>query len=275
MSFADFVRRLFRGSAPPPMAGVNTAPSGDETTRWQKALADFGFPYIVVTSLEAEAALEAERQVGQQEGYSPVIIFPGLWISTPATPAARIKRARGVPLDRYDAGFGRAFLARKFAQLHQDLADDPECLDPAMFDDLQPIAAQSLSRGLHLHRKYNSATQSMEPVAEVAIMRIPTTDGDTIPVYLDWGGWNAAPSPLEICAVSRHWGETHGARLIAIGSDTIEFTVARKPATHAAAVALLKEHCCFSRDIWENDQGDMEQAAAQLRVSDTWFFWWD
>jgi hypothetical protein len=185
---------------------------------------------------------------------------------------ARLRAARR--LDRYDAAFGRAFLAREFAQLREALASDPEC-DPAVFDDLQPVEPRALMRGLFLLRQYNAATGAMEPLPEVAIMRVPTTESATIPVYLDWGSWNAVPSPAEIVAVCRHWGEAYGARLTVIRADALEFTVARKPATHAAAVALLKEHCCFSRDIWEEDKGDLEQTAAQLRVSDTWFFWWD
>ena len=273
MSLPDFVRRLFRGSGLLPAAGHNAVSSGDEAIpRWRKDLTDFGFPYRVVASEEAEAALEADRQVGLHEGFSPVVIVPGLRNLRRVTAAARIRKAR--KLDAYDAAFGRALLAREFAQLREARARDPEC-DPAMFDTLQAVAPQTLAPGLYLLQQYNPATRSMDPLPEVAIMRVPTTDSHTIPVYLDWGSWNAVPSPAEIVAVCRHWGEAYGARLTVIRSDALEFTVARKPATHAAAVALLKEHCCFSRDIWENDRGDLEQAAAQLLVSDTWFFWWD
>jgi hypothetical protein len=273
MGLAEFARRLFRRSGPLPAAGPNAASSGDETIPWwQKDLADFGFPYRVVASEQAEAALEADRQVGLQEGFCPVIIVPGLRNLRRVSARARIRKARKV--DAFDAAFGRAFLAREFAQLREALARDEEC-DPEVFDKLQPVAPQTLMSGLFLLRQYNPATRSMDPLPEVAIMRVPTTDSVTIPVYLDWGSWNAVPSPAEIVAVCRYWGEAYGARLTVIRSDALEFTVARKPATHAAAVALLKEHCCFSRDIWENDRGDLEQSAAQLRVSDTWFFWWD
>ena len=273
MSLPDFVRRLFRGAPPSPAVSTNAAPSGDQAgTQWRTWLDEFGFPYNIVASEQAVAALEAERQVGLREGFSPIIIVPGLRNERRMSLRARLRAAR--KLDGHDAAFGRAFLAREFAQLREALASDPEC-DPGVFDRLEPVAPQPLMSGLFLLRQYNPATRAFEPLPEVAIMRIPTTDSTTIPVYLDWGSWNAVPSPAEIVAVCRYWGEVYGARLTVIRADALEFTVARQPATHAEAVRLLKEHCCFSRDIWGDDLGDLEQSAAQLRVSDTWFFWWD
>lgn len=244
-------------------------------TRWQKALADFHFPYTLVASTQAEAALDAERQAGIQEGFSPVIVVPGYWNSTDVSAAARIKQVRKAPLDRFDAAFGRDFLARQFDVLYEDLALDPECLDPAVFDALQPVAPRVRASGLQSLRQYNRDAQAMEPLAEVAMMRIPTPDVHTILAYLDWGGWNAVPSSLELVAVCRHWGETYGAQLAVVGSDTLEFTVARRPATHTEAIALLKEQYCFAPDNWEGEKSGLEEAAAELQASDTWFFWWD
>lgn len=277
MSWSDFVRRLRGASAP--VAGARTKvapPSGDETvTRWQKALADFQFPYTLVASTQAEAALDAERRAGLQEGFCPVIVVPGYWNSTDETAAARITRMRKAPLDRFDAAFGKDFLAKQFAVLYEDLALDPECLDPKVFDTLKPVAPRSRPPNLQSLQRYNRDAQAMEPLPEVAMMRIPTADAHTILAYLDWGGWNAVPSSLELVAVCRHWGERYGALLAAVGSDTLEFTVARRPATHADAVALLKEQYCFAPDNWAGDWSGLEEAAAELQASDTWFFWWD
>ena len=69
-------------------------------------------------------------------------------------------------------------------------------------------------------------------------------------------------------AVARHWREADGAELVAIGPDSLEFNVLRKPTDHASAVALLKEHYVLQRDF-------LEQAVAQLRTSGSWVFWWD
>jgi Domain of unknown function (DUF4253) len=110
---------------------------------------------------------------------------------------------------------------------------------------------------------------------EVAIMRIPTAHSYEVPIYLDWGGWNYCPWPLEIAAVGRHWSKTHGAELVGIKPDGLEFTISRKPANHREAVALLKEHLGFAPASEALDREMAEELAAELLVLDSWFFWWD
>jgi hypothetical protein len=213
-----------------------------------------------------EAELTRERELGRKQGFTPVIIAPGLWNSTEIAAAKRTRNAQQLLAEdgaAYNAAFGRELLAGTLEAFADGLPHNP---DPALFDALQPVEAKPQGNGLQLLRK----------VAEAAIMRIPTTESHTIPVYLGWGGWNAmVPSDLEICAVSRHWGETYGAELVAVGADALEFSVARKPADHAAAVQLLREHCCFAPDGLAFKKDELERAAALLRVADTWTFWWD
>ncbi len=262
MSLSDIVKRLFGAPAP------------DETaTHWLKA-SDFGYPHSMVSPAQVPEALRAEDEIGAREGFTPVIIVSEIWNRRKIPPEQRTKRALRLLKGKCDASFGREFLARSLALLYESLALDSET-DPGVFDSLQPVAPAGVEPGLWLLREYNRETRAMEDLPEVAIVRIPTTESHTILAYLDWGGWNAVPSSLELVAISRYWGERYGARLIAIGSDKLEFTVARKPADHAEAVALLKEQYCFAPDNWEYDRSGLEQAAAELRVMDTWFFWWD
>ena len=228
MSLTDIVKRLFGASA------------ADETaTHWLKA-SDFGYPYSIVSPAQVPEALRAEDEIGGREGFTPIIIVSEIWSRRRVAPEKRTKRALKLLRGKCDASSGREFLARKLARLYENLALDSEC-DPGVFDSLQPVAPTGVAPGLWLLRQYNRETRAMEDLPQVAIVRIPTTESHTIPVYLDWGSWNDVPSPLEIVAVSRYWGERYGARLIAIGSDKLEFTVARRPADHAEAVALLKE----------------------------------
>lgn len=242
--------------------------------RWEKALSDFGYPYQTVPGDKAEAVFKAEQLLGAEQGFSPILIVPGLWFSESITAEKRAKQALALISERYDAAFGRAFLADRLASFHQALERDPE-VNSRLFDVLQPVAAEAQSTGIQLLRQYNASTRAMETVEAAALMRIPTPHAYWIPVYLGWGDWNAVPSPLEIAAVARHWGETYGAMLSAIASDQLEFSVARKPATHQEAVALLKEHYCFAPDTYELDRSFLEQAAAELLVLDSWTFWWD
>jgi hypothetical protein len=277
--FADLIKRLFKSSAPRRQAGDTPAPPQDNqtVTRWRKALSDFGFPHTVLAAEGCAEVLKAEQEQGVREGFTPVVIVPGYWNSTQMAATQRARRASKLSRRKYDAAHGREWLTRTFAELQADLEQDhdEESEGPDLFDTLRPVEAQPREPGLHLLRRYNAATRSMEYRPQVAIMRIPTRESHTIPVYLDWGGWNAVPSPLEIAAISRHWGETYGAELAAIGSDTLEFTVRRKPASHAEAVALLKEQYSFAPDTWEYDRDMLEGAAAELRNGDSWFFWWD
>jgi hypothetical protein len=166
-------------------------------------------------------------------------------------------------------------LCRTLDEMAADMEQDPECPDPALFDTLREVEAAPPKPGLSALTWYDKAARTMLPVPEVAILRVPTTDRHTIPLYLDWGGWNAVPSSHDLAAVARYWHETHGADLVAVGSDTLEFTVARRPANHAEAAALLKEQYLFAPDNWECEQGVLEQAAAELRAADSWTFWWD
>ncbi len=262
MSLTDIVKRLFGAPAP-----------GETATHWLKA-SDFGYPYSMVAPAQVPEALRAEDELGAREGFTPVIVVSEIWNRRKIAPEKRTKRALKLLRGKCDASSGSEFLARKLARLYEDLALDSET-DPGVFDSLQPVAPAGVEPGLWLLREYNRETRAMEDLPQVAIVRIPTTESHTIPVYLDWGSWNDVPSPLEIVAISRYWGERYGARLIAIGSDKLEFTVARKPADHAEAVALLKEQYCFAPDNWEYDRSSLEQAAAELREMDTWFFWWD
>jgi hypothetical protein len=203
------------------------------------------------------------------------VIVPGYWNSATDSPAARIRQAERQIGDGITPEKARAFFAGRLDQMAADMEQDPECPDPALFDTLREVEAAPPKPGLSALTWYDKAARTMLPVPEVAILRVPTTDRHTIPLYLDWGGWNAVPSSHDLAAVARYWHETHGADLVAVGSDTLEFTFTRRPANHAEAAALLKEQYLFAPDNWECEQGVLEQAAAELRAADSWTFWWD
>jgi hypothetical protein len=273
----DFIRRILRRSAKPnsPPQG-DGGPAGDERiTRWRVALDAYGFPFGVVPYDGAMEAFEAELWIGEQEGFTPLFVVSGLWCPVTSSASKRMGMAKRHLADGITAQEGQAFLASRLEAMPRYLALDPETPDPAMFDALRAIEIPPLADGLALLKHYNAASQVMEPVPEVAIMRVPTSEPQAIPLYLDWGGWNAVPQSHELAAVARYWQDTHGARLVAVSADQLEFQVARKPATHGEAVALLKEHYAFASENWEFDQDMLEGAAAELRLRDSRTFWWD
>jgi hypothetical protein len=105
---------------------------------------------------------------------------------------------------------------------------------------------------------------------QVGLVRVPATSAEELPAYFELGGWHAMPESETIVAVARHWRETYAAELVAIA---LEFYAPRKPQDHLAAITLLKEQYVFAPDSF--DMTDLKRAAAQLRASSSWVFWWD
>ena len=109
----------------------------------------------------------------------------------------------------------------------------------------------------------------------VAIVEVPTAHHWEVPVYLDWGNWNAVPKSTTLAAVACHWERRYGARLIAVGNDQPEFSIERKPKTFREAAHVFREHFLFGPDPVELKETVLAQYAADLMLADTWVFWWD
>jgi hypothetical protein len=275
MGFIDFIKMLFGWHNPPPPSRPSAPfpPLLTEDERWRKALSDFGYPYDLVAGGSAEPAFQAEQRLGQQQGFTPIILVPGLWNSDPVPANERIEKARQVLAGGVTPSLGKQLLTGWFKANYE--SPDREPPGAELFDALRPVPPQALPSGISMVQDYDPNTRSLKPFDQVAIMRIPTAHGYEVPAYLSWSENVDAPSSLEIAAVGRYWEETHGATLVAMGPDKLEFSVTRRPGNHAEAVALLKEHVSFASETLQFDQDMLEGAAADLQASDQWFFWWD
>lgn len=109
----------------------------------------------------------------------------------------------------------------------------------------------------------------------VEILLIPTDDPTTIPAHLHWGGFNSCPSTAHQVAALRDWREKYGAELVALTPDSLYIRVARKPATREEALELAKAHYAFCLVYEDFGGSSLSDVAADLMVSDWWFFWWD
>ncbi len=114
-----------------------------------------------------------------------------------------------------------------------------------------------------------------EFLPEVVIALVPTRNGWEVPAYLEWGGWNECPDPVEHVAVLKLWHEQYGAALVGLSSDTLELEVSKQPASRDEAIALATRQYAYCPDIVEQGVGTIEELAAGLMVTKTWFFWWD
>jgi hypothetical protein len=92
---------------------------------------------------------------------------------------------------------------------------------------------------------------------------------------IEFGAWNACPTPEEHVAVMRYWSERWGAEPVGIAADTVEMLVARPPTSRDDALALANEQLAYCEDIVTQGVGTVEALAATLVDGKTWFFWWD
>lgn len=108
----------------------------------------------------------------------------------------------------------------------------------------------------------------------VYIVLIPTDDPTTVPAHLHWGGFNGClPAPYQV-AILRNWRDRYGAELVALGGDTLEVRIARKPETRAEAIELARVHNAYCGEFAAHGE-TLSPMAARLMVQDWWQFWWD
>ena len=100
---------------------------------------------------------------------------------------------------------------------------------------------------------------------------VPAADGAAA---LAGCGWiSNAGSAAELAAVIRSWQQRFGARLCAIGSDTIGLSVAWPPATPEHARQVAAEHAAFCRETAYG--ADLNEYAGEMLGAPIWGFWWD
>jgi hypothetical protein len=111
--------------------------------------------------------------------------------------------------------------------------------------------------------------------ARVHIALVPSTNSWEVPRLLQFGGWNECPHPSVHEIILRDWEQRFGAELVCMQRDRLEFRVARPPRSYVAARALAREQYEYCEDLVDQGFQSVGALGAALRVSRTWFFWWD
>ncbi|MFI0412030.1 DUF4253 domain-containing protein [Actinomadura sp. 3N508] len=92
-------------------------------------------------------------------------------------------------------------------------------------------------------------------------------------------GWQGALNHNEwtapLSAVLRGWEDRFGARVVALGFNTLELSVAAPPMTTRHAVQVAAEHWTFCPDILFQGPGSLAGYAEEIRAKTNWSFWWD
>jgi hypothetical protein len=77
-------------------------------------------------------------------------------------------------------------------------------------------------------------------------------------------------------AVVRSWEDRFGARVVGLGPDTLQLSIAAPPTTREQALRVAAEHFAFCPDsVWQGDYKNLEEYAASLIDQNCWGFWWD
>ena len=92
-------------------------------------------------------------------------------------------------------------------------------------------------------------------------------------------GWQGALNHNEwtapLAAVLRGWEERFGARVVGLGFNTLDLSVAAPPVTTRHAVHVAAEHWAFCPDILFQGPGTLAGYAEEIRGKTHWSFWWD
>ncbi|AZM89255.1 MULTISPECIES: DUF4253 domain-containing protein [Streptomyces] len=105
----------------------------------------------------------------------------------------------------------------------------------------------------------------------------PAGRGADLPAAIGWRGpVHHEGDTARICAVLRSWEDRFGARVLALGFDRLDLSVAAPPRTLAEALPVAAEHFAFCPDNVRQGSGTVRAYAAQALVGTAhWSFWWD
>lgn len=92
-------------------------------------------------------------------------------------------------------------------------------------------------------------------------------------------GWQGAVNhnkwTAPLSAVVRSWEERFGVRVVRIGFDTLDVSVAAPPVTTDHALRVAAEHWAFCPDNITQGPGALAGYAQSIRGRNSWSFWWD
>lgn len=178
-------------------------------------------------------------------------------------------------IDRWRVEQVMARIWEGLCQADSDLgpAYDPESLDP--FDHHCPGPAPA---GDPLADPDILANQQLPRLVdhETRVALVPVGRGADVLTVLGWSGAaNHVSRNAGLSAMLRSWEDRFGVRVLRLGPDRLDLSVAAPPhgADHAAAVAA--EHWTFCPDRVMQESGSISAHAREIRGRRAWSFWWD
>ncbi|HWB37146.1 MAG TPA: DUF4253 domain-containing protein [Rugosimonospora sp.] len=140
---------------------------------------------------------------------------------------------------------------------------------PAHFEGLAPAGTPITDPDQH------AAQVSAEVFHDGLLGLVPAACGSDAIAVLGWDGALNHTGTAEIALVTHSWEDRFGARVIGLGYDTLELSVAAPPASLEHARAVAAEHFAFCPDNIAQGTEDFDLYARHLVGAPTWSFWWD
>ncbi len=116
---------------------------------------------------------------------------------------------------------------------------------------------------------------SRKPLERMWLVDFTGIKRHEIPIYLQYGGWNACPIPEIHAALLKRWSQKYGAELFGVSGAILEAYVKKPPSDYEAAHTLAKEQMAYCDDIVFQGTMTVERLAQGLINSSSWYFWWD
>jgi hypothetical protein len=176
------------------------------------------------------------------------------------------------PITDIDAGDAAAFVAEVWAErvAADDELDDLEPYGrtcPGLAPPGEPVGHPDVVADRYVRDLRDRGT----PLGLAAAAR-----GADVLTVMGWQGainHNRWIAPLS--AVLRSWEDRFGVRVVGVGFDTLDLSVAAPPVTARHALHVAAEHWAFCPDSIVQGPGTLMYYAAQIRGKTSWSFWWD
>ncbi|AOS62735.1 DUF4253 domain-containing protein [Actinoalloteichus hymeniacidonis] len=110
--------------------------------------------------------------------------------------------------------------------------------------------------------------------ARLGLVAAPRS-ADALAVIGWMGPVNHSEHTAPMAAVVRSWEDRFGARVVRIGFDTLDLSVAAPPTTIEHAEQVAAEHWTFCPDNIDQGPGTLRDYAEEILGKNSWSFWWD
>ncbi len=97
-----------------------------------------------------------------------------------------------------------------------------------------------------------------------------------LPAVVGWNGpLNHSNDIAPLLSTLRGWEDRFGVRVVKLGFDTLDLSVAAPPTSEEHALHVAAEHWAFCPDNIDQGAGSLREYAAAIQDANSWSFWWD